>query len=1636
VRLSTRVFVPLVTFAVLLSAGPKMSYAQVSTEFSIGYCVDDANTNGVIDFAELPLTSKALPSSFGANFASVDLYSYTRSVQLNGALNETTLTLSGTPSALLASPFDGTAADADGASNGAFVVAGGQNLSFNIDNRCAIGATRTDTDAADDTTDTHATAQSIVAGTSIDAASRDMAGFSFEGDLVLDFTADVGGDISFDDGGTNSGITMSIGTGSEIYGDLLFQDGAVAAAEVVLSNAGSVENVDLSNTSNVQLTNTGTIGSTESGSGVDGTNVDVVLTILNSAGGQIAHIDGTDTNNLTITNATGGSIDSILLNAQSDPVNADGLPNTSDDDVNTSVSNSGTLGVLTADRVGQFTFTNTSTGVVSSPTQSAIVLSNSANIEIVNAGAVSASSSDTMDVTNYTGDLTLTNSGSFTASTRNAIAGNGSSGSFTINNNGTMSSVSSRVISLQNVSGDIVLNNGNGTSSSVISTSDSALVFSDTGASDAMSVTVNNKSGSSIAVTASHALIATSAATASLTNAGTISAGVSRTVDFERAGTVTITNSGTSSSLSAGSFHALSAASASGSVSLTNEGTVRAYNRTVDFTNVAGSVTVTNSGTIEATHAQADAESDDSLNFVVDASRGGSASAAVAVTNAATGRVTTNSDRAVGLRAFNSATDTVSVTNSGTLSAGRDKALDFTGSRSVTLTQNAGAVVSAGRDKAVDVTGVLTSLTVSNAGSILAGASSVGANAGALRGALDAAAVAVSITNAASGTISSLGGNAIYLTNIGSTVSLTNSGIIRAGDATTESDYAVRLEDIGNNSVTFTNQGAGAISASNQYGVSIEGASSLTFNNLGTASLEAEDRVVVIDATSQAPSLTFNNQGTISATDDSAAHLLDVTDVTTTLSLTNSGTLSTEGAGAITGTVNASGVSLTLNNSGTISAEDGSTVYLQGLNGTVDFDNSGTLSAGHATQVSNDAVRLLGINGNIVNFDNLAGGALTATGTRAVQLEGASTLRFTNAAGATISATDDVVVFGNTATTPTIVFTNAGTISGSASTANHVLDFSSFQNTVQITNSGTISSSGTNAIIGTVAAEAGMSFTNSGSIASFGANAVEMGGFGGNVNFTNSGAISSGGEHAVHLTGGDNIQFTNSGTISATGSEAVFLQGAIEGAHVFTNSGTISSGGTAFRVTQGAPVATPTYQLTNSGTISTSGTGLAVDFTGLPVTLVSTGSVTSAGATAMRVGTGSTITIGGKVQAAGANPIALALEGTASQITLNEGARLLGDISALDGTNTWTDGQKHRVILAAADNASYYYDFEPAHFRFFIGTDETERASGFSAGTSNYASALLIHHEHGDQQRNVWRQMSELGRTQKLKSVGFASSLEDDGNRARSFLMEGDRSGLAQSVQQNIFGWFDAELIFMQSTSEYELNKDLYGFDTTYTGVGLGFTDILPIGPFSASLMVMGGLSDNATTRRIYSNTNTRGFFDVRSSYDATHLDIVYELLADVFLSGAKRKLSRRKPYRMNLEMALGGSLHSEQQDRFAESTYLTTSKRDIQSLGQFARLRFNFEGRNAFSRLPWRLYSELSYSVADLLEGTTTNYTVGETAYAVVDAAEAAKDTTLALGGEINLDAGLVFSLSLRGVSSDNDFDKTMGAASLTWQF
>jgi hypothetical protein len=53
-----------------------------------------------------------------------------------------------------------------------------------------------------------------------------------------------------------------------------------------------------------------------------------------------------------------------------------------------------------------------------------------------------------------------------------------------------------------------------------------------------------------------------------------------------------------------------------------------------------------------------------------------------------------------------------------------------------------------------------------------------------------------------------------------------------------------------------------------------------------------------------------------------------------------------------------------------------------------------------------------------------------------------------------------------------------------------------------------------------------------------------------------------------------------------------------------------------------------------------------------------------------------------------------------------------------------------------------------------------------------------------------------------------------------------------------------------------------------------------------------------------------------------------------------------------------------------------------------------------------------------------------------VVDAADDVADTSLSLGGEIYMDAGMTFNFSMKAVSGDNDFSKTKGAASLTWQF
>ena len=1644
-----RMVVGLTVTAALLPVNPTPARAQITTTFGVGYCVNDVDDDGLIDFDELPASDVGQPTVLDGDFdASLTTYSISQRLRNADGSADATLYTFTNPRQLQALPYDNVSGIDSDTASGSLVLEGGHSYTYNIDARCVTGSTRTDTDTSDDSTATHATE----ANAGVDISSRDTEGFSFEGDIILDFTGDVDGDITFSDAGTqDSDIVITINDGSVLWGNLVLGvDGGdgVATEDVVATNDGIMQSVIFDDSSNISFTNSGTIDQAgTSDDGIFARGVDEALSIVNEAGGNISNINAGGSDEVVIENKSGASIGAVILG----DIVTDGAGGQSADtgnaftDVLTTLKNEGAIQNITADRDGQFNLTNTATGTIISQVDDALLLSGSASLNFNNQGRIQAGSSDAISFSNYTGNFSIVNTGSIIAATNDAFSASESEGSFNITNRGTISSGSNRAVSLNDVNTnndeDIVIINGSSAGNGTITSNQDTIAVSDTATSgdDEMSVRISNGSGSTISAVFGTAINAQNLDSLTVTNSGTISAGSDQAILADGAESLTLNNANSAASITAIAVTAVSADGVVGAIDIDNEGTIRSFNRTINLTDAQDGIDINNSGTIDATHTTADAGAGTYDNYAIYASRDSSSTGAdVVVLNASSSTISVNSDNALALVNFNRADDTVSITNSGTISAGRSRAIDVSGSQDVTITNNADSTISAEETRAILVANVEDAFTLTNSGTITAAASAV-------FGSL-ATGTEVNLTN--SGTISAVGGDTVRLENIGADVTFSNTGTISAGDEDetdgTDSQDAVYLQGIGSNALTFSNAASAVISATGDRAVYLNASSAITFTNAGT--ITADVTPVEFDVpTGGGAKLTFSNSGTMSLTDDSAASLLDVSNFGKPLSITNSGTLETPGARAVFGALDGAGGTVTFNNDGgTISADEGEAVYLTDIDATVSFTNSGTIEAGDDNHDGkNDAVYLAGIGSNVVTFTNAASGAIAATGTRAVYINSASAITFSNAAGGSIVADNTVIEF-DVSGSPTMVFNNAGSIRATASSADHLLDFDDFTGTLDITNSGVLSTAGSQAIAGTMAGGThNLDFTNSGTITSNGAVGIQLGTFDGTVSFTNAaggsmttGSTTTPATNAVHITGGSRVTFVNAGTITAGGTSGtnVFFDtlgvSTTAAPHSFTNSGTITGGQTAFRVTGDAG---GVYRLSNTGTIRSTGSGLAVDMSTVPVTLVSNGSIVTAGSTAMRVGGGSTIIIGGPLQALGSDPIALSLQGGGSQITLNDGARLLGDFEAAD--EAAATANKHTVTLSAVENASYYYDFDDNFFRFLIDGVETEQASGFSAGTSNYATSLIMHEQHGEAQRQLFHELGSTNRNEPLKTIAYTHAVDDEGG-ARSFGLDVERAGFAQSLQGSIFDLFDAEILLSSQTASYAVDGNIYQLDSSYTGAGLGFSDVLSIGPFSISAIALAGIGEVDTTRRVYTNTNTLGYIDVKSSYDTTHLDVVYEALFNMRVYGARRAPTRRNPYRINLELAFGGSLHNEDRESYSESTYVTTNGHNLASISNMARLRGELVMRSQTSKYPIQFYGELRYATSTLTDGDTFSFSLTGTDLTHEETMDDVVTTSLALGGQYRLDNNVAIDFSLNYADSDNDFSTISTSAAVTWRF
>ena len=1724
-----RIVASVMASVVVWATWPITSYAQVNTDIGGGYCWHDANGNGVMAIDEMPAGEYGVPDNFDPALTVQNLYTINVETVVNGALNSASNNLQGLPTAISNNSgdshaiFNGMNFDAD-TGNG-FRFDGGRRYTFDISDRCnRTTATRTDTNTVPDPDETSSEAwsntnvlqmekitgsnrgtldydpngDSTMLSPDIDVGEVDIAGFEFEGNIVLNMTADVGGHVVFneaDSGGEQAGdVTLTIGAGSLISGAVVLGEREAAlntnaAHDIVMSNAGTITNLDLSDTNNTVLTNTGRIGGPDDGTnenyGLDATDVGTGLTITNDGTGRITNLDASGTNRLTINNQGTARIDSLLLNSNADPVDAanDGADGDADDDVSTTVNNAGSMGILTADRVGQFNFSNT--GTISSPVDEAIVLSNSASIDFVNDGTIGASSSDAVNLTNYNGFMTLTNSGVMEASTNNVINANRTSGaaedpSYLIVNNGTIRNNNNRGISMQNVGGDITIHNASA-AQATISTNQTALDFTDDGASDDMDVTVINGAQGTINANFGTAIDADSVSTLAITNSGTISAGVNNAIDASGGGSITLANTGSGASISAGSMTAFNADGATDDVTLTNEGTISAFNQTVNLQNAEGGITITNSGTIRSTHNLADARTNVEENYTISASQasGTPPGGNVSITNASGATISTNSDRAIGVRGFDISGDTVTITNNGTISAGRDMTLDLKNSDNITLTNSgtisagrnnaldveavdditltnsgtisavgnstldfssandveitnqAGGTISAGGDYAVFLTGVTgASMVLSNAGTISAGASSVGSNPAAIYGNLGASVNEILITNEASGVITSVGnlaatGGAIFLDADDAEVNITNSGTIRAGvlaasgATAVEASNAIRIENIEANSVRINNDG-GRIEATEDRAIYMAGGAGgnitdFTLINTASSVITAEDFVVQLANTAGA-SAVVENAGTISATDTAATHLLNFDNFSSRISITNSGTISTANDRAIAANVATGGTdTFTLNNTGTISAVD-QTVFLESL----------------------DTAPIV--------LNNGANGSITASGTQAISIDNINAaFDFDTGAGSTISATDDVVRLLNVGSNARMDFDNAGTISGTASTADHVLDFNGFGGTLEFNNlsSGTISSAGSNAVLATHTGggSKSLNFINAGTIRSATANAVIMSGFDDEIDFTNSGTIEvTGGASAVSITGtaGD-VMFTNSGRIESSGANTVGFFGITDDGDAatvptFRNlAGGVIQGANNVLTASGA--ATQDYTITNHGSIIADTGSYAVFASGVSVNLTTTGVISSAGQTAILVGPGSSLTLSGTVSAGGSSPRAVELQGRGSEIELVDGAIVVGTFYPAD-QGSYTESEKHTVKLTAVSNASYLYNFDTNFFIFEINDAVQTGASGFSPATSNFQAMTLMHDHHAQHTRNIWREFGRFDGAGGLRSFGFADDLDNARSTDRSFKLSGDRSGFAQSLQQSIFGLFDAEVMLVSSNASYELDDKIFTFDQSYQGAGFGFSDVLALGPFSLSTMVLAGVAETDMSRLVFTNTNSTGSFTMKSSYDSTLLDVVYEALFDMTIYGNQRRLTRRKPYRINLEIGLGGSLHSEDNDGFAEQTHMETDGSNFQSNAFGGRVKLELQTRNPFTRQMATSFIEYESITSEITDGNRFTYSASGANGSHLVGVEQLVGNSLSLGINYQVEADIDVNFSYTSTSRDNESDETSAKLAVKWVF
>ena len=617
-------------------------------------------------------------------------------------------------------------------------------------------------------------------------------------------------------------------------------------------------------------------------------------------------------------------------------------------------------------------------------------------------------------------------------------------------------------------------------------------------------------------------------------------------------------------------------------------------------------------------------------------------------------------------------------------------------------------------------------------------------------------------------------------------------------------------------------------------------------------------------------------------------------------------------------------------------------------------------------------------------------------------------------------------------------------------------------NEVSVTASGSITTTSTSDYaFGIDNSGGGSTTTMLGSINTLGraARGISSGGGGGNNTTIMSGNITTTGNDAIaiYADGGSNTT-TMSGSISTTGYLSIGIFYTTGGSNSTTMSGSITTTGD---ISNGIRIVGDNNTTTMTGSISSASDTYArgIYIAGNNNTTIMSGSISAAGTDAYAIrhlGDDNTTTISGSVTSTGTASSALMnTHGSGGTFILDEGAVIIGDITALAETN---------ISYAAATNNILKFNLgESVSYALTIGgggagtaagqwtfTDQDGRTPIATTSGTNCASTgvtvcnLVTGVSTGNLEVQDELQFSmntsmigslSLGSSNSVppvEAMSFAQTPQnniwaniygDTSDRSASatkLAFDGSNRGLTIGTPVAIGDTLNLDLVFNTSNANLDIGSAKAQQITARSyNVGAVLRDLAPATGWAVDAFGFVGRNSYDGNRKVMNNQEATGSERVTAAYSGSEV-----------LVGVDAQYSNPINDTLNFIGSVNASLSNEKIGAYSESKYFSWDARTMTQAtgGITAGLEYH---KNAFTS-----FATLSLQRSSLQQGKTATYTNNGTAGSFTDNSTCDTRRSVNVGFDYAGNEGMTLSGAVEAFSSTGGVSGNSASLTANWKF